>query len=199
MGLTKTYATNILAQLRGRKWNGEDAEVYLYTRLEGEDGEPAWTLEEASKRLQGKLRRRVIPSVISKWLKEERAKRRAKDDYEFVLNATLAFFKDRGSSVTELEQIADCTVVQMIARTLKEEGVEEAVKVINAMTSFLNALTNRSALRQRSTEWTERTEKLKGELEALRKKLNKPGGSTNPSDHMDQVIGLVDQVMGLAR
>jgi uncharacterized small protein (DUF1192 family) len=199
MGLQKTNVNNILANLKGRKWNGRDAAEYLYDRLEGEDGEPAWSLAEASRRLQGKLRRRVTDSVISKWLKEEKAKRRARDDYEFVLNSTLAFFKDRESSLTELEQIADCTVVQMIARTLKEEGVEEAVKVINAMTSFLNALTNRSALRQRSTEWTERTAKLKAELEALRKKLNKPGGSTNPSDHIDQVVGLVDQVMGLAR
>lgn len=199
MGLHKTYSNNILANLRGRTWEGESAEAYLYKRLEGEDGEPAWTLDEAAKRLTKKLRRKVSPQIVSRWLKEEKAKKRAQDDYEFVLNTTLAFYQDRGSSVTELEQIADCTVVQMIARTLKEEGVEEAVKVINAMTSFLNALTNRSALRQRSTEWSERTEKLKAELEALRKKLNKPGGSTNPSDHMDQVIGLVDQVMGLAR
>lgn len=199
MATLKPRPSDKLANLRGKTWGKMDAEEYLWIRLQGEDGEPAWSGQNAAKRCSAKLRTRITGQMISKWLQKEARRRRMREEVDQMYATTLEFFAERPDASSEMDQVVDCQIVALLARIHAEEGAEETVKAINALTSLKKAITDDRKLRQRATEWEERTEKLKAELEALRKKVNKPGRGEDTGNHMDEVIAVVDRVMGLAR
>lgn len=195
----KPRSDSKLTGLKGRQWNGEPAADYLYDRLMGEDGEQPWSVEVAAKEVTKRLRRPISASGIRRWLKAEHARRRAADNMEILQRSTLEFLSEHGSSLENLDRTITAQVVLMTARIHSEDGAEEAVKAMNAFTQLLKTLTDKEKLQQRIKEHDERVAKLKSELEALRNKLNKGGTTGDAGKHLDQVVALVDRVMGLSR
>lgn len=182
--------------LKGRTWNGEPAPGYLFDRLTGEDGEAPWSGEEAAKKVSAKLKVRITPQTISKWLKSEHANRRAMENYEVVQRTTLEFLSENGEKALDLDRIVNVQMVLMIGRIHSEDGAEEAIKAMSAFTKLKQAMTAERQLSQRTKEYEESVEKLKLRIDALCKALKKSGGSSEKIDEMNlAAVAAVDELI----
>ncbi len=94
-----------MARLKGRVWNGMPATDFLLIRLDGEDGEPAWTLREAAARVSKKIGVPVSEAIVSAWGKAQRAERRNAANVEMMIEATAARLAEHAASGLSLDDM----------------------------------------------------------------------------------------------
>lgn len=192
----KTRPENRLALLKGRVWNGEPAADYLLARLDGEDGEPPWSLREAAKHVTKKLRVKVSEHMLSKWRKREVQLRRDAEAHEALIEASVAALAKQAESGVALGDLVDAQVVLLIAKVYAEEGAEEATKFINSLTAFKRALTADRDSKQGIREYEESTANLRATIERLTQELKVRGYDPAALDALNQqVVGAVDAMI----
>lgn len=192
----KTRSDNILARLKGRSWEGQPASDYLLVRLEGEDGEPAWSLAEAARRVGRKLKTRVAESTVSKWRKQQIRMRRDAEAHEAVLEASVEALARQAQSGLPLEDFVDGQIILLIARVYSQEGVEEASDFVRSLTALKRAVTADRDSRQGIREYEESVAHLNETIGALRAELKRQGGDPDKLDEINQrTVAAIDAVI----
>lgn len=185
-----------MAPLKGRTWGGMPAVEYLYARLEAEDGEPAWNLGVAAKEVSKKLRMKVLESTISKWLKNQKRERREAENFEALVESTVAQLAKHAESGLVLEDVVDAQILILIARVHAEDGIEEATKFVNSLTGLKRAITSDRDSKQGIREYEESTAKLRATIERLTLDLKARGADPAALDDFNkQVVTAVDSMI----
>lgn len=175
-----------MARLKGRVWEGEDATEYLFTRLMGEDGEPAWTLAEAAKAVSKKLKVKVGETTVSKWRKGQERQRKEAEDYDALIESTTNQLAKHAESGIDLDQVVDAQILIMIAQVRAESGIEEAIKFINSLTALKRAMTSDREQKQGVREYEESVEKLKARVALLSRELKLRGFDPAALDELNK-------------
>lgn len=187
--------TGTLTALRGRQWHGRDAEDYLYERLQGCDGEEAWTLEKAGEEVAKKIgsKKPINVSSISHWHSRQRLLREQERNLKITNEALLRFATDGGKEV-DLEDLADALLTNMLAEIYRREDVEQAIDVTKALTSLTKALTEKNKLAQRAKEHEESIAKLKARLAKAHEALKKHGLTQEQVNELNEAtVSAIDE------
>lgn len=195
--LLKTRSDNSLARLKGLTWQGQPAVEYLYARLEGEDGEAPWTLAKGAKEVSKKLRIKVSEQTLSKWHSKQIKAAQEAERYEDLVEATTRQLAKQAESGLALKDVVDAQVVLTIGTVYANEGVDEAVKFIRAMTELKRAITAENSQSLDVSKYTESTEKLKAHIEVLTKRLKLLGSDSAELDSLNKRT--VDEVDAMIR
>ena len=194
--MLKTRPNDRLALLKGKTWNKMPAEEYLFMRLEGDDGEPPWSLEEAAAAVRRKLKKGVSESTISRWLIKQKRAIRIKEDIEAMEQRNLEFLTERPEALDNIENIVDFQIYSLLERVHEDEGAEAVAKVINALAGLKKIKLDERKLDQREKEWEERTEKMKSEILRLHKALKKLGLKDRDLDKLNKdTTSAIDKIV----
>ncbi|HRQ87221.1 MAG TPA: hypothetical protein PLA50_00365 [Bacteroidia bacterium] len=200
----KTRNDNILARLKGREWGGMPAQEYLLMRLDGEDGEPAWTLEVAAKAVAKKLKAAVSIQTLSRWRKRMKEERRHSENFEAMIEATVSHLAKQSARGVSIDDMVDAQITMMIGRVYAEDGVAEAIKFMGACTALKRALTADREQKQGVREYEESVQALKHRIEVLTMELKARGYDPAALDELNRrTVAEIDAVIlgnkGLAR
>lgn len=155
-------------------------------RLEGEDGEPPWSLTEAAKKVSAKLRTKVSEQMLSRWRKAQVKERRERENFEALISSTTEQLAQHAEAGIKLEEVVDAQILMLIARVHAEEGTEECVKFVGSMTSLKRAITTDRDSKQGIREYEESVGVLRKRIEHLSAELKARGFDPAALDELNK-------------
>jgi hypothetical protein len=177
-------------------WQGQPAVEYLHARLEGEDGEDPWTLAKGAKEVSRKLRIKVSEQTLSKWHTKSMRAMQERERYEDLVEVTTVQLAKQAETGLALKDVVDAQVVLTIGKVYANEGVDEAVKFIRAMTDLKRSITAENNQTLELTKYRESTEALRATIDRLTLELKSRGYDPAALDELNkQVVGEVDKMI----
>jgi hypothetical protein len=167
--------------------------------MEGEDGEPAWTLARAAKECSKKLRVPISEHVVSKWRTKMEKLVKTDEQFGLLVETTVEQLAKQAQSGVNLAEVVDVQIMMMIAKVHSDEGIAAATKFIRELTGLKRAIVAEREQAQGVIEYQESVEKLKKQLARLVTEMKAKGHNVETLDEINKrTVEKVDEMLRLS-